>query len=559
MAMKAKKWARVCAVLTPLALVGTILYGCSSDRPSAGSSGDVVPPGESCTTEGAVSACHDLVGFQSGVRLCSHGQRVCTGGKWSACGAFGETTVEATNFGMGLDNLGPAPSAGDIKTMALTALADAAACANPCNPDCRGYDFDAGLLSNDASSDVQAIQPLESTPPGFEAKLLGSGGSPAHCEWYGSPAAFTSQNGWVASSCQADFFCKKHCNQPAGCPGGNDMKCVKFSESTADTHALQQPRGAAMTCRNALPDLTIASPCTLAGKTTVAICNRGAGPVAAGKTITMSVEAPGGTIPYINNTVVNPAALETMAGCRTAPSDCSMTLTAPLNPGQCVRMAEGVHCGAGVNFNGNKLAQVNSDRSIQECAFQTHYDDALNPRGEHGVIGTTFVPHNAGEAPLQQGCSNNFSAWNNSQLPLCPQPFEQKVTNFSFSAVCPTGTRPQWGRLGWKSSIPALTEILFEVRVRDNPQPDGGASPWSPWVLAGRARVGQDPANCTMTGTPNGVVGSGICPKDLFVFLNGLPQARHPNLELRITHNPLPFVAPILYDFFLAYSCPAAE
>jgi len=551
--MKAKKWARLAIVLTPLTLIGVALYGCSSDRPAAGGTSESVPdPNERCGIEGATGPCHEIVGYQGGARVCTHGLRVCAAGRWSACGAVGETTVEATNVAMGLENMAPPPDVSQLKAMAF-GTSDAAGCQNPCDPGCLGFDLDAGMLSNDSSPDVLGIRPLESTPPGFVNKLLNYGGSPLHCEWYGSPAAFTSQNGWAASACQADFFCKKHCLAPGGCPGGQDGLCVKFREDGVQTHATERLTGNAVSCANLQPDLTIASPCELLGKTTVAICNRGSAPVAAGQTITMSVESPGGTIPYINTNVVNPMMMNTMVGCRTATSDCQTTLTAPLNPGACIRLIEGVHCGS-TSFNGNKLAYVNSNASIQECALRTHLNDGTTPIAEHGTTGTSFTPNAAGEAPLQQGCGNNFSAWNNSSLPACPLPFIQNVATYAYSAECSAGQRPQWSKLGWRSSIPLLTDITFEVRVRD-----GATNPWTAWTTVGRARSGQDPANCTMTGAPNAVVGSGFCPKDLFTFLGGIPQARFPDLELRVTLNPTPAAAPILYDHFLAYTCVAAE
>jgi hypothetical protein len=550
------KWSRLFAVMTPLGLTWAILYGCSgADRPAAGTGGGNPTLDQGCSTDGQTRPCHNLVSMKDGVRICSHGTQVCSGGMWSACGAYGENTLESTNYGIGLDDIGPIPTEGELK--ALSGSLDAAGC-NPCDPDCRGYDVDAGPLTNLQEPDANVIVPLESTPPGFVNQLLRNGGSPGHCEWYGSPAVHTSQNGWAASACQADFFCKKHCLQPGGCPGGGDSTCVKFREQDpAGTHAAQRANGDATSCVNTAPDLTIASPCRIGGAVAIAVCNRGSGPVAVGERITVSGEPPGSTLPYINTTPVDPGDLTSMASCRASSVDCQVTLTQPLNPGQCMRVIDGVHCTGGV-FNGNKLAQVNTDRSIVECALQTHYNDGTAPLAEHGMAGTTFPPQNPGEAPLQQACSNNLSAWNSSQLPLCPMPYVQRIVTVPYEAQCPVGAQPRWTRLGWSSSVPTGTEILFEVRVRQK-FADGTFGPWTPWTLTGRARTGQDPQNCTMTGTPNAVVGSGLCPKDLFTFLGGLPAASYPDLELRVTLNPSSTLAPTLYDYYLTYTCVDSE
>lgn len=670
-----------------------IIYGCGTDRPDAGD-GQVNIGGDKCGQDGMTRDCHVPITTTANLRVCKHGQQVCTGGTWSACGAVGTTTIEGVNLGGGRDGeLGeltnasiphgagpmsplnhstpPFPPTGfpacpaakgavagnacDCTgapltcgllcngtancngTSRLAKIADfecngvancdfhcsvgsvcnilcngTASCnvtcpvgsicnvqcvgsgcnlncglgacnvtnctgstpagcpvspfpavpldagpggagCNPCDPYCQGANNDAGL-NLDATMDLNQIGPLTATPPGFEAKLIRDTG---HCEKYPTNSA-GSARGSIA--CQADFFCRKHCDSFA-CV--NERRCEKFTDNpdpVLGTHAGQVATGALVSCYNAAPDLTLGSPCRLPGnQVSVAICNRGSASVPAGTGIALSVMAPGGILPTTQPSTAPTAAAPTdQTGCPTYPVDCTHTLTQDLDPGYCTRVTE-TQC---PGFNGNKVVFVNSNLGVTECMLRSHLNDG--PQSRHGPGG--FNPEGpfpnptlAGEQQFQLGCGNNYHAWNSSQLPLCPLPYEPKVYTFAATAVCPPGTGGEWNTLGWEGTTPSNTEILFEVRVQDQLY-DGGVGPWTPYQLVGHASANppRAPAVCvTGMGAPGTSPTSNVCPKDLLEML-GSVAAKYENLELRITMNPsTPSAtqAPTLTNYFLTYRC----
>lgn len=531
------KWSKILVVLLPLGMVGSALYGCSAkDRPqSASGEGTVELDGNACTQEGSQRDCHQLVAVQDGVKSCLHATQTCIGGRWGACGAGGGT-LEATNIGVGLENVEDpaAPTSAQIKPLAYDGGSpSAAACANPCDPGCEGYDVDAGATL-DASLDVNSVVGMPSTPPGFIDKLLRDKANSwgADCERWDTG---NSETGWVHSACQVDHYCSRHTG------GGNVGNCVQFTEGPNETHAgkLGSTYAGGVECADAFPDLTIGNPCRLGGAAVVPVCNRGAAPVPAGATIRVSEENSSLTTPTAPTLKATPAAGAEMAACPTHSSNiCSITLAAPLNPGFCVRFDSSTACAGALN--GNKSLYVNADKAIRECVIQ--------PR----VLGPPTSSHGPTvEQARQYGCANNYSAFNFSQLPNCNVTFAPKTISESFAAECQPGQRVRWGKLAWNASTPSSSEIIFEVRTRE-PFSDGGFGAWSPWVQVGEAQqlpVAVDPQNCTMGGPSP-------CPKDLYTPL-GLVAAHQSALEIRITLRPdvTGLIRPTLNNYKLAYSC----
>lgn len=541
--MKKARWKKIVAVVAPFVSIAAILYGCSSDRPDATNGSGPQPSngGDSCQTEGAVRDCHAAVSVDNGVRTCMHGTQVCTNGRWSACGSTGESTLESRVLG-----LSPPPESEGDGVRPQTHLSagdpDARACTlNPCTPDCRGYDEDAGPLSTDASLKLDAVVGTAATPPGFVDKLLRDkrNGWGADCERWETG---NNETGHVHSACQSDYYCQRHAS------GGTEGNCAQFREGPNETHAgkLGGTTNGGVECLDAYPDLTLGTPCGLAGAIITPICNRGAAPVPAGTVITVAEEGPSPLTPTApTNTGVATAAAP-MLGCPTFTVDCNITLPAPLEPGSCFRFSSAQCSGGG--FNGNGSLYVNANAGVRECIIQ--------PR----VLGPPTSSHGPTvEQQLQYGCANNWTGFNASQVPACVVNHEPKIVTYTYNGVCPLGKVPQWSKLGWSSSTPLTTSIVFEVRVRSR-APDGGFGPWGPWVVAGRAKQStappDDPQNCPMNGPAP-------CPKDLFAPLSdagasGL-ASRGEELELRITLNPVLATGPTLYSYNVSYACVSVE
>lgn len=537
------QWRKLIAVFTPISALGilAVAYGCGTDRPSAtdGTGTNPVENGR-CSVEGAQAPCYELLAVQEGVRSCFQGTQTCRGGYWSACGGGG--TIEATNVGIGVPGFVDL-SPGEVHALALgvNGSPDAAACNNKCNPDCRGYDEDAGPLMLDASLLPDAVTGLSATPPGFVNKLLrdkaNSWGS--DCERWDTG---DNQTGWVHSACQTDYYCSRHSS------GGTEGYCVQFGEGPLETHAgkLAGTTNGGVECANVAPDLTLGTPCGLGSAIIVPICNRGSGPVAAGTVIKVSEEGPSIVTPTAPTLKASPDAGSPMLACPTFSSNiCNVTVPAGgLKPGECLRFSGALSCAG--PLNGNKSLYVNADKAVAECIIQ--------PR----VLGPPISQHGPTvEQKQQYGCANNYTAFNASQVPACTVVLTPKIITFPYSPSCKVGEVLQWGKLAWSASLPLDSEITWEVRVRDQLE-DGGVGPWTAWIQVGDAKLlpapAKDPAVCAMGGPAP-------CPKDIFTPLGGLPTARFENLELRVTMLPATtgVLGPTLFDYKLLYSCVAAE
>lgn len=528
---------RLAVLLAPFLAVGAVTYGCSSqDRPGPGGAGGVNQPGDNrCSVEGQTRSCYELVSVHSGVRSCFQGLQTCKAGAWGACGGSG--TITATNHGIGVSGLvDPTDEQIEqikIRTHPGSGSPEAGACANPCDPGCVGYDEDASITPESGIPEAGAPG-LPATPPGFVSKLLlGKGqGYGADCERWETG---NNETGHVHSACQSDYFCSRHAS------GGTNGSCVQFTEGPNETHAgkLAGSTNGGVECADAFPDLTLGTPCLVGSDIMVTVCNRGAAAVASGTTIRVAEENATAVTPNAPVMAQVPEAGAEMAACPTFTSDCSITLSAPLNPGFCVKINGTTGCTS--PLNGNKSLYVNSDKGVRECVIQ--------PK----VLGPPVSAHGPTvEQNRQFGCANNWTAFNASQVPACPVAFVPLQLIVPYRPTCGTGETIQWGKLAWNASLPAGTSFMFEVRTRDRFD-DGGAGAWGPWVTVGDSTAG-DPAVCPMAGpTP--------CPKDLFAPLGGLPTARYEDLDLRISLNPngAGTVAPTLNSYQLAYSCVGAE
>ncbi len=102
----------------------------------------------------------------------------------------------------------------------------------------------------------------------------------------------------------------------------------------------------------------------------------------------------------------------------------------------------------------------------------------------------------------------------------CPTLYNQSDTLQYYEAVCPSGSKPQWGYLTWDTTTPSDSSVDFQIRTATT-QP--GLS-LKTQALAGTAVAA--PTNtqvCTLS----------TCYVDLYTFL-GLPDAKLPWLELQL-------------------------
>jgi hypothetical protein len=204
----------------------------------------------------------------------------------------------------------------------------------------------------------------------------------------------------------------------------------------------------------------------------------------------------------------------------------------PIPAGRCIDVnltnpATGITC-AGVSISGNKNAYINEGGSpLPECD-QCNNWTATNHQSCAGYGGT-------------------------------PPPATQEYT---YTAVCPPGTRPQWKNLAYVVSTPGTSDVLFAVQVSDND--DAGAP------LAAQPS-NPIPAADPPTGTPApatganpwpqtcGFGGPSPCPVDLFAALGGPPLAQLPNLFLSVTITSGAGTAASANSWSLTYDCVPSE
>ncbi len=520
---------RVAAIAAAIAIPILIVEGCVSSRPQASGGGGSGPAGlvESCNVVGATRECHVLLSAKDNVRTCMAGVQTCAAaGFWGACLPSNDGLLESI--------VAPPPEGWDesnaansgLHTQALsTASADGRACSSPCNPDCIGWSEDAGPITPIASNDITKLLPFNGTNPGFES-FLQRDDCPGHsysknCELAETANANTAN---PVAACQADSYCSVE----SGGLGGTGC-CTRFASGQA--HG--DDSASAGKCADALPDLTIGNPCKLGTAVVAPLCNRGGGPVTAGSKISVTYDNPAGVIPYTTGGTTCPSLAVT--------PQCEVPLAADLAPGECVNMVSTDHC-VGTIVGGNRVLLVNNPgfaTTLSECSIDVN--DTYSTVAD------------------RPACQNNFSAFQTTQLELCPTLADPIIITQQYPGTCGTGSVPQWGKLAYRVSTPGTvigpldtrSYVTFEVRVADRFD-DGGIGPWSGWFLVAKAQTGGDPQDCRMDGTVAG------CPKDLYAVLGDL-QSRYEVLEVRITLQPYLANLPTLYSWDVAYSCVAAE
>src|SRR5262249_6628545 len=122
-------------------------FGCKGSKPQA-AAGDPVGPGGilsgPCAPDGSTHICSTDLGTPHGGPGCLAGVPTCESGVWGRC--TGSRTLSASVSGGDLRSTKMSSSSTpDLHTLSGPPTSDASGCAlNPCDPDCMGFDEDAG-------------------------------------------------------------------------------------------------------------------------------------------------------------------------------------------------------------------------------------------------------------------------------------------------------------------------------------------------------------------------------------------------------------------------------
>lgn len=123
------------------------------------------------------------------------------------------------------------------------------------------------------------------------------------------------------------------------------------------------------------------------------------------------------------------------------------------------------------------------------------------------------------------------------------------VRTQTYVGQCPAGSRVQWGYLGWDTSDPSGTSVVFQGRTAD--------------TIAGLASatfVTLGTAQSSPTNTQKCPLGS-ACTVDLYSKLGGVPNAIRQYLEVSLTlnQNLTAITSPAVNGWKVTYSCPPSE
>ena len=493
----------ICASLVPLVGLAVGLFTCSTGDPSPTAlrlpdtpgSETSAPSDKGCEVEGVVRECSEITGARQNVLSCLRGVQECRDGVWGPCGGDRITFVSRQI---------PSTIAADEVRKAISKMHSPVpkrCTVDPCNPDC---------LSFDERPETPVTSPFQ---PGFSYE-----GNPN--EWGNAPQGFINKQncGDHGPGCWSGY--------PKDC-GGAPTHYNRFDGCQADHHCdettdkcIRSKAGwtwPVSVCDGV--DLTIGPSCSNGTNIGFPLCNRG------------NAELPAGT--QIRIAIRNGNSYDFTCPRITSGNSCNIRTTAPLRPGECMRIVRDPSC----NWSGNTVAYVNADKSIAECGISQDVSNASQP-----------------------GCSNNWSDITTGAVceTYTEYNFEPTVMTEEYTAVCPTGTRPSWSLLVYEATTPCspgacdgtnASSVQFEMQTAPSEDPEA----WTSWVTVAHAPSPPftHPSACTSSGP-------GPCPVQLGSIL---PDARHEHLRLKVTVSPSPDgqAGASLAKWEIAYDCGARE
>ena len=170
-----------------------------------------------------------------------------------------------------------------------------------------------------------------------------------------------------------------------------------------------------------------------------------------------------------------------------------------------------------------------------ECGDGCYFDDPDEPTEVHLCGNTCEVVQSDTGAKLDLGFG-------------CAKPYTTTERFESYVANCPANQGPQWGYLAYDTTIIEDSSIYIMARTAQTEAALASAS-FVPLAEIGDST--SDPEVCSMFGP------APTCPIPLYPALGGIPNARYPYLELKITMDPASdeYKAPLLNDWEITYSC----
>jgi hypothetical protein len=451
---------------------------------------------EACGEEGATRTCRVKLEQSDEAAHCYAGVQECRGGSWTECGGADVTVVSFSSA------TGDAPRGGPSTRLMSTPSPDAEACIDdPCNPYCVGIEERCRVEGG--------CTPTVTTTSSTGGTILGHPG-------YGhAPSGFQTKQ-TCGPECASGYPKKcggeQHYNQYDGCLA--DHHC-----DTATGNCVRSELGwkfDATTCPG--PDLTVGAACTPdSGASHVfSVCNRGNQAIASGTAITAKLFNPKGTPnPPGNNYRLDPnpasSAYCTKDTESFSTSNCTKTLSAPLEPGACVTMGSKPEHGGCSWSGGNWLVRVSM--ASAECPTVGCSDNWADIK--KGVACQTFTE--PGETTIE---------------PL--------VLTEEYTAECPQGKHPIWDAITFDAQTPCdgadCSTVTFEARTQvvELSGTPGDYEPTSPVIVA-TAPVTQPAPSFPPVCPASGVSG---CPADLEAPLGGWPTTRNQKLLLTITIRP---------------------
>lgn len=479
-----------------------VLFACSTDDrgplratlpgPNLEDAGSRLPEAR-CEAEGSLRECAVRIGERGEWVSCMRGMQACHDGVWGPCGRESITFVTrrlATSSHAG----GP--------TGALQGTEPPSSCtAEPCNPECLAFD-------------EKPVSPISSPYlPGFTYE-----GNPN--EWGNAPQGFVNKQncGDHGPGCLSGYpkDCSgdpQHYNRFDGCQA--DHRCDEATDKCIrNMPGWKWPESV---CPGV--DLSIGPSCSNGTDVGFPLCNRGNSDLPAGTSIRISIRNGNSydfTCPRINGGQA-----------------CNVKTTAPLRPGECMRVVRGPSC----NWSGNTVAYVNSDKAVAECGISQAIQSATQP-----------------------GCSNNWSDVTSGAIcqTFTEYNFDPTVIEDEYTAVCPSGTLPTWNLLVFEAMTPCspgdcdgtnASSVQFEMQTASSTAPDD----FTNWVTVAHAPSPpySHPSSC-------GSAGPSPCPVSL---ASVLPEPRHEHLRLRVTLTPSPDgqAGSSLANWQITYNCGANE
>jgi hypothetical protein len=497
-------------------VIAMITQGCSSTRPDAAAgfsaTQGVVLSGP-CPVDGATSTCHVETGRSGNVINCFSGTQTCHNGTWGACGETG-ATIRSFDLSQVMSATSENGGGGGLAPKAVTYEEpgpNAAACKqNPCNPDCVGYDVDAGALQPEGGFQQTVILGTTVGFGSFPIAKITAQAAP-NCTTGVAPSDY--------QVCSYDYCC-------AGPVPSTTGTCQQWVADAAAGCA--KPTGVDYTAGIGCQDSN--------GVTHIPVCNRGTSDTpSTGKVFLAGY--PGnlntaGTAGVCANLGTNPT------------EGCLIDLSVrQIKAGKCFDIdvpaaaagtVPGVKCAGAADFsNGNRASMVNPPAS-------TNLPMAL--RAGYGQTAYTQLAET-------DKCNNQSFVY--TQFGSCAtygeQPPPPITLKYQYTSSCLPGFRPEWSQFAYNTAVPNSSQIIFKASTAPTLADGGTGTFTTPVTVADIKSTSGDPAICTIGGSPTG------CPKNLSTLL-GIPAKYNNTIEIGLTEIAITAI-PTIYSWQVSYSC----